>query len=156
MSKPARKSSRPPVKALHKVHTVSIKDGKKVVHEELVTHRADGTIFVKFFHQEGTKREKVSLNQKSDGSYMVTHDGKQKEMSKDDAMKLMKSKKALEFALKFMKSQKLARARKRKAGPGSRSRKRSRKSRKGSKRKRSRKASKKSRKSRKRRSRKRR
>lgn len=152
MSNPARKTSRPPVKYLHKKNLTQVKDGKATVHEEIVTHRMDGTIFVKFYHKEGAKKMKVTLNQKADGSYTVMVDGKKSEKSKEDAVKMLKSMKELEFALKYMKSQKLARARKRKAGPGSRKR-RSRKS--SKKRKSSKRKSKKRKSSKKRRSRKR-
>lgn len=125
MSQPEQGSD---LKFLHQVSNVSIKDGKKVVHEEQVIHGERGLKF-KYYHKEGDKVEKITGIQKPDGSWVIiTVDGGDKKeeenVTKEDVLKLLKKEKHLAFALEYIKDVK---------GGLRRMRRSSRSSRKGSK-----------------------
>ena len=100
-------------KFVHEVNEKHVKDGKVMVHEELIVHGEKG-VTIKFSHKENDKIMKVVIVKKPEGYlFKTTMDGKSEEstMSKSDLVKELKKHKQLKFALEYLEGAKdLARA----------------------------------------------
>ncbi len=95
-------------KFLHEVNEKQVKDGKVMVHEELIIHGEKG-VTMKFYHKESDKIMKVVIVKKPDGYLMKTvMDGKAAEstISKADLVKELKKHKQLKFILDYIESAK--------------------------------------------------
>jgi hypothetical protein len=95
-------------KFLHEVNEKQVKDGKVMVHEELIIH-GDKGVTMKFYHKENDKIMKVVIVKKPEGYLLKTvMDGKADEstMSKSDLLKEVKKHKQLKFILDYLESAK--------------------------------------------------
>jgi hypothetical protein len=96
---------------LHEQVSKSIKDGKKVIHEEYVLHGSKGLIF-KYYHKDDKTTEKVVGGQKPDGMFFLKIKEDDKEqivketLSKEELLKEISKMKHLAFATAYIKSQK--------------------------------------------------
>jgi len=91
---------------LHDVHSSSIKDGKKLTDEEKIIDGEKG-LTIKYFHKDDSSTEKIVIMGKNDSFTMKTiinGDKDEKNLSKSELMKELKSKK-LKFALDYFKGQ---------------------------------------------------
>uniref|UniRef100_A0A6C0EC76 Uncharacterized protein n=1 Tax=viral metagenome TaxID=1070528 RepID=A0A6C0EC76_9ZZZZ len=94
---------------LHDFKHTTIKDGKKVVHEEYVINGTKG-LRIKYYHKENDNIEKIVVGTKGDGNYFLkttkNKDTKTEEnLSKDDLLKVLKKDKSLDFALDYIKKE---------------------------------------------------
>lgn len=95
-------------KFLHEVNEKQVKDGKVMVHEELIIH-GDKGVTMKFYHKENDKIMKVVIVKKPEGYLLKTvMDGKAGEstMSKADLLKEVKKHKQLKFIQDYLESAK--------------------------------------------------
>jgi hypothetical protein len=97
------------LKYMHYNMTEEVKTGKSTTIEEQVIHGEDGISF-KYFEKVDDKMEKHSAKENKDGTYTykVMKDGKADTMtlSKDELLKKMKGNKKLDFAVKYISTNK--------------------------------------------------
>lgn len=104
----SKKGNRSMPEYLHSEKKETIKAGEKVVSEETIIDGEKG-VTIKYFHKSNSSTLKIVMTRHGDKYNMKTiSDGKveEKELTKDEFMKELKSNKNLKFASDFAKTMK--------------------------------------------------
>ena len=115
---------------VHKLSSTSVKNGKVEVHEEMIV-KGDKGLIIKHYHKDDKSKVKMVAKMMDNGSFSVrTMDGDKKDdkdMSKEDFLKMLAKDKNLKFAHDYLKTMKGGARRKSRKGSKKASKKRSRK-----------------------------
>ena len=110
------------IQFLYEKTNKSIKDGKKIIHEESIVSGDKGLI-IKYFHKEDENVEKITIRQEN-GKFKIVRmsDGKSEEeiLAKNDLIDRLTKIKYLKFALDYLKEMKGGQGRQRRSSKKSR------------------------------------
>lgn len=98
------------IEFLHEIKQSTIKDGKRVKHEEFIILGAKG-LTIRFFHQEGDETVKHHITRNEDGTFTLKTTLNKEQvpaetLSKADLLKKIGKDKLMAFAVNFLKAMK--------------------------------------------------